>query len=285
MKQYILYNPLSASGRGEQLVRSAAVLQLDKVESELLDVTKLGPYADFFARIEPDCRVVLCGGDGTVSRFANETRGITLPEELYYFASGTGNDLLHDLGLQAGSSLVRLAPYLERLPTVEVNGRTGVFLNNVSFGIDGWCCEEGDRLRAQGKKVNYTKIALHGLFGRYRSLNATVTVDGVKHEYRRVWLAPTMHGRFCGGGMMMTPAQDRTNPEGTVSSLVFHDSGVLRALCMFPSLFKGKHVKYKNHVTIVTGHEVVVEFDRPSPLQIDGETVSGVRSYRVRAAQ
>lgn len=283
MKQYILYNPLSASGRGEELVRSAAVLQLDKLESEMLDVTKLSSYAAFFARVEPESRVVLCGGDGTVSRFANETRGMELPEELYYFASGTGNDLLHDLGLQAGSTLVRLKPYLADLPVVTVDGQSGVFLNNVSFGIDGYCCEEGDRLRARGKTVNYTKIALKGLLGAFRPLNAVVTVDGVRKEYRRVWLAPTMNGRYCGGGMMMTPGQDRRDPEHKVSVLVFCETGALRALCIFPSLFKGKHVKYKKYVKIVTGHDVLVEFDRPTPMQIDGETVSGVLSYHVHS--
>lgn len=283
MKQYILYNPLSASGRGEELVRSAAVLQLDKLESEMLDVTKLSSYADFFARVEPESRVILCGGDGTVSRFANETRGMELPEELYYFASGTGNDLLHDLGLQAGSTLVRLKPYLTDLPVVTVGGQSGVFLNNVSFGIDGYCCEEGDRLRARGKTVNYTKIALKGLLGAFRPLNAVVTVDGVRKEYRRVWLAPTMNGRYCGGGMMMTPGQDRKDPERKVSVLVFCETGALRALCIFPSLFKGKHVKYKKYVKIVTGHDVLVEFGRPTPMQIDGETVSGVLSYHVHS--
>lgn len=283
MKQYILYNPLSASGRGEELVRSAAVLQLDKLESEMLDVTKLSSYADFFARVEPESRVILCGGDGTVSRFANATRGMELPEELYYFASGTGNDLLHDLGLQAGSTLVRLKPYLADLPVVTVGGQSGVFLNNVSFGIDGYCCEEGDRLRAKGKTVNYTKIALKGLLGAFRPLNAVVTVDGVRKEYRRVWLAPTMNGRYCGGGMMMTPGQDRKDPERKVSVLVFCETGALRALCIFPSLFKGKHVKYKKYVKIVTGHDVLVEFDRPTPMQIDGETVSGVLSYHVHS--
>lgn len=283
MKQYILYNPLSASGRGEELVRKAAVLQLDKVESELCDVTKLDSYEAVLGRVVPEDRVILCGGDGTINRFANETRDMELPDELYYFASGTGNDLMHDLGLQPGSSLVRLKPLLRGLPSVTVGGQSGVFLNNVSFGIDGYCCEEGDRQRAKGKKVNYTKIAIKGLFGGFHPLGATVTVDGVTRKYHKVWLAPTMNGRYCGGGMMMTPAQNRANEQRLVSVLVFHDASALRALTMFPSLFKGKHIKYTKYVEIVTGHDVLVEFAQPSPLQIDGETISGVRAYHVRA--
>lgn len=38
-------------------------------------------------------------------------------------------------------------------------------------------------------------------------------------------------------------------------------------------------------VSVFTGHEITVTFDRPTALQIDGETVSGVYKYRVTAAQ
>lgn len=283
VKQYILYNPLSGNGRGEQLVRSAKVLQLDRTESELCDLTKIGSYAEFFARLAPDDRVVLCGGDGTVNRFANDTKGLKLPKELYYFACGTGNDLMRDLGLQPGSSLVRLGALLEELPTVTVGGQPRLFVNNVGFGIDGYCCEEGDRQREQHRaKINYTKIAIRGVLGKFRPVGAVVTVDGVPHRYSRVWLAPTMKGRYYGGGMMPAPAQDRADGSHAVSVMVMHGGGRLRTLMIFPGIFKGKHIRHKKMVEVLTGHDILVEFDRPAPLQIDGETVSGVRAYHVR---
>ena len=52
---------------------------------------------------------------------------------------------------------------------------------------------------------------------------------------------------------------------------------------VFPSIFKGEHVKQKKLIDIVEGHHIVVEFDRPTALQIDGETVSGVTKYEVKA--
>ena len=36
-------------------------------------------------------------------------------------------------------------------------------------------------------------------------------------------------------------------------------------------------------MTILEGNSVDVEFDRPTPLQIDGETVSDVTGYSVRS--
>lgn len=39
----------------------------------------------------------------------------------------------------------------------------------------------------------------------------------------------------------------------------------------------------KKYVDIFNAKEVEVEFDRPTPLQIDGETILGVTSYKVKA--
>ena len=48
-------------------------------------------------------------------------------------------------------------------------------------------------------------------------------------------------------------------------------------------LFKGEHVRHTKHVDIFEGKEITVEFDRPTSLQIDGETILGVTSYTATA--
>ena len=159
---------------------------------------------------------------------------------------------------------------------VTVNGKTYRFLNGIGYGIDGYCCEVGDKLSETTEgNINYTAIAIKGLLFHYKPTDATVTVDGVKHKFKRVWLAPTMNGKFYGGGMMPTPNQDRT--VGKLSVMVYHNLGKLKALMVFPSIFKGKHVKQKN-IAIHEGREITVEFDRPTPLQRDGETILGISS-------
>ena len=50
----------------------------------------------------------------------------------------------------------------------------------------------------------------------------------------------------------------------------------------FLSVFKGKHMKYKSIVSSVQGSDVRVEFDKPTALQIDGETVTDVKCYEVK---
>lgn len=37
--------------------------------------------------------MILCGGDGTLNRFVNDVNGMNIPNKLYYYPTGTGNDL------------------------------------------------------------------------------------------------------------------------------------------------------------------------------------------------
>ena len=92
-----------------------------------------------------------------------------------------------------------------------------------------------------------------------------------------------MFGKYYGGGMKAAPDQDRFSEEGTLSLMMFHGGGRLRTLCAFPGIFKGEHIKHDKIVTILTGKQITVEFDRPTPLQIDGETISGVTAYTATA--
>ena len=89
-----------------------------------------------------------------------------------------------------------------------------------------------------------------------------------------------MKGRTYGGGMIATPAQDRNS--GLLSVMVFTGKTKLGTLMIFPSIFKGEHVKKTKNVTVLTGKEIKVIFDSPRPLQIDGETISGVTEYTSR---
>ena len=277
-RYYALFNPLSCNGLGKESAK-----RLDSIygaENVIYrDVTKIDDYRSFFAEIPLGDDVILCGGDGTLNRFINATKGLRIEHALYYYPCGSGNDFWRDI--DGGDQPKPLNAYLERLPSVTLNGEEHLFLNGVGYGIDGYCCEVGDRMRRETpeKKIDYTGIAIKGLLFHYAPTTATVIVDGVEHVFKKAWLAPTMYGRFYGGGMMATPDQDRTAEEKTLSVLLFHGSGRIRTLIAFPSIFKGEHVKKKKLVTVLTGKEITVRFDRPTALQIDGETHLGITEY------
>lgn len=277
-KSYVFYNPLAGNGRCADDVQTIKSILKDEIV--MCDMTKSATYEETLFSMTEDDKLVLCGGDGTLNRFINLTDGIKIKSDILYYPMGSGNDFAFDLGKNRGDEPFSIKEYIKDLPAVTVKNKTYRFLNGVGYGIDGYCCEEGDRIRATSdKNVNYTSIAIKGLLFKYKPTSAKVTVDGVEHTYKKVWIVPTMNGRYYGGGMMPTPDQSREAQDGKISVMIFHDTSKLKTLMIFPSLFKGEHVKHKNAVDIFCGHEITVEFDTPRALQIDGETIRNVTSY------
>lgn len=280
---YIFLNKKSNNGKAVAAEEKLKELFAGK-EIQIIDVTSIKNAAEVCGNLCESDEIVIAGGDGTVSRFINDIYELHLTQNVWFYTCGSGNDFFNDIKdtCEFSNCLIKLNKFMESLPKVTVNGESHYFINGIGYGIDGYCCQEGDKIRQTStKKVNYTTIALKGLLYDFKPRNATVTIDGVTNSYKKVWLAPTMIGRYFGGGMKITPEQDRLNSEHTVSVCVAHDVGKLKILTVFPKIFSGKHVAYKDVVTICNAHHVTVSFDVPCALQIDGETYLNVKEYSV----
>ncbi len=282
-KGYVLFNQKAGNGRGKEGIEGLSAHF--KEELTFLEMTALeGGYKGLFDKMNAGDFLVLCGGDGTLNCFVNDTAELSFAGDIWYFPTGTGNDFATEMGKKRGEAPFLVSEYLKDLPTVTVNGKDRLFLNGVGYGIDGYCCEVGDAKRAKSdKSVNYTAIAIKGLLLNYKPTSARVTVDGKEYFYKKVWIAPTMKGKCYGGGMIPAPEQKRDDPEKMLSLTLFHTSGRLKTLMIFPSIFKGEHVKNEKYVAVLKGREITVEFDSPRALQIDGETVLDVLSYTAKA--
>ena len=282
MKTYVLYNSKSNNGAGKAEAEQLKTLWSGRT-LEFVDVLSFESYEAFLGGLAPEDEVCLCGGDGTLNYFINAVDCDALQNNIYYFPTGSGNDFWTDLGKKPGDAPELINRYLTDLPTVTVKGETSRFINGIGYGIDGYCCEEGDSQREKSDKpINYTSIAIKGLLFHYKPTNAEVEVDGKTFTFKKAWLAPTMKGRFYGGGMMATPHQNRLDPARNVTCMVMNGAGKIRTLIAFPTIFKGDHVQ-KKIVHVMKGKHVRVRFDRPVALQIDGETVTNVLEYEVNA--
>lgn len=283
-KYVILFNPASGNKSAKK-----NVYQLDTIlannDLNYVEMNETFDYKTFMHGVKEDETVVLCGGDGTINRFINEVDEEDLKKPVLYFPLGTGNDFKRDVQDKDDTSLIKLNDYITNLPVVTINGKSQKFINGIGYGIDGWCCEIGDKLRAKDstKPINYTSIAVKGALFQYKKTNATVIVDGKEYHYKDVFLASTMKGRFYGGGMMAAPAQDRHDPEHKVSVLVFRGKIRLQVLLVFSKIFTGEHLKKPKMCILHTGKDIKVSFDSPRAVQVDGETVLGVSEYSVKA--
>lgn len=280
---HILYNPKSNCGKNIDEVIFSVKSYYAQSETVTYNITQISDLEELFDTFDKNDEVVVVGGDGTLNVLCNHLRGYKLKNNIYLFKAGTGNDFLRDVDDVNSNEIkaVKINEYIDNLPVVTVNGKEYLFINNVGYGIDGKVCTAGEELREKGKKdINYTTLAIKLLLTAYKSNGATVTVDGNKHSFKRVWMAPVMNGLYYGGGMMPTPNQDRKSD--ILSCCVVHDTNALQTLLIFPSIFKGEHIKYKKKVTILSGKEMKIEFDKPQDVQIDGEVIRDVSEISVK---
>ncbi len=279
--KFVLYNPLASNKSGEAKARSINQ-KCPNPYYEFVDITALSK-AELDEIMSSEHEVILSGGDGTLNRFVNMV-GDNIPDKpINFYPSGSGNDFMRDVGdKNSDGQLIRLNEYIKNLPTITVNGEQHRFINGAGYGIDGYSCAMVEqKMSGSGKKGSYTYEAFMGLLHSYKPGKARVTVDGVTREYENVWMISSMQGRYFGGGVMIAPNQDRLNPEHTVSVVVVTSKSRIRALTAFPSIFKGKHLKYTKLVHIFNGKNVSVEVDEPASLQVDGEPIHNVTRYTV----
>lgn len=272
---HILYNPKSNCGFDTQVMLDDATKCFEQSKCvSLFDIADLKAY---FEKLPSDDEVMLVGGDGTLNVALNKLRDVEIKNNLYLYKGGSGNDFLRDVCADKfeDTKFIKINEYIDNLPVVTVNGKEYLFINNVGFGIDGRVCTAAEDIRAKGKtKINYTTLAIKLLLTSYKPNGATVTVDGKKHSFKNVWLAPIMNGLYYGGGMMPCPNQNRKSD--LISTCVIHSTNALQTLIIFPSLFKGEHIKHTKNAVELSGKVIKVEFDKPQDVQIDGETIRGV---------
>ena len=128
---YVIYNPLSCGGHGEER-KDSALVELNKKYEEITVVDFTKTDIDFFKSLNADDIIILVGGDGTLNTFVNLYKDYATNNKCYLFKGGNGNDFLRDI--DANEQLSLLNPYLENLPYVVVNGMKKYFINNVGFG-------------------------------------------------------------------------------------------------------------------------------------------------------
>lgn len=254
-KAYLLYNPNVKNGNIQDNLDALEVVIDDEVVFS--DLTQSGMPMTLLEKLEEDDYLILCGGDGTLNRFANDTANMNIQNEILYFPCGANNDFAAEFQKSYGCNPFRITQYLQELPTVTVNGKTCRFLNGVGLGIDS-----------------------RSSISKYKPVGATVKVDGVTHRFEKVWMTPTMYGKFYGGGMIPAPKQKRG--DGHLSLMVLHGSSKLKTRMLFSSICKGSLTSHQKYVSAFCGRNITVTFDEPRSLQIDGETIENVLTYTAR---
>lgn len=274
----LIYNPASGVGAPgarrhlvEELVRNAG-LECGLTETDIEHGAI--PPAEQAVRDGIE-RVLVWGGDGSVAEAAAVLTGT--PVALAVLPAGTGNLLALNLGLPLDpSDAMKLALTGSPLPTDvgRANGR--VFLIMAGLGVDGRMIRDSDRALKDrvGFLAYFVAAARH--LGRPRR-RYTVTIDGMRIRRHAQTVLVANLGRVT-GGLELVPGADPESGRLQVAILRARTLSDFAHLAW--SALRGK-VKSDSLLEVHPGREILIETDRPQPVQIDGNEAGSTRRLSV----
>ena len=261
MTTHFIVNPASANGRtGRRWAALAAKLEaaLGPFEAHL---TQHPGHATDLARRALGAgagRIVVVGGDGTVSEVVNGLLAagaeVNPSVPLGLVAMGTGCDfartamLPRDLEGQI-SALRKMRIRRLDAGVVGYAGEGGVrgqryFANVASFGLSARVAQEvnGARMpKRLGGPFAYALPALRALASHRNSL-LRLSFDGNDFEELRGAFVVAAIGRYCGGGLMLAPHADAA--DGLLDVITVGDVGLWDGVTYIGRVYRGTHLSH-----------------------------------------
>jgi diacylglycerol kinase (ATP) len=295
LRLVVAINPTASFGKGRDVgpavVQTLRALGHEVTSLQEPDFEQLMAAGRKAVASKPDALVVV-GGDGMVNLGTNLVARTKVP--LGIVPSGTGNDMARGLGIphdNTEAAIEALVAGLARPPRVidaglihYVDDETGEpatrwFACVLSAGFDAIVNERANHMRHPRGPSRYTIALVLELVG-LKPIAYRLLLDGAELVTTGA-LISVGNNTSLGGGMLVTP--DAEVDDGLLDVLVVQALSRLSFLRIFPSVFKGEHVKDRR-VTIHRAKRIRIESDgvvayadgeRISPLPIDVEVVPG----------
>jgi len=155
-------------------------------------------------------RLVVVGGDGSVSRVVNAIGEDAADFELAVVPAGAGNDLARSLGIPVGDSAaawdLALCGAAREVDAVSLRSDVyGYFVNGITAGFGGRQATLVDpEQKSYWGKIAYWLAALAKM-GEMTEFDLLLTLDGQEQQIRSLgfWIA---NGRYVGGGFPVAPS-------------------------------------------------------------------------------
>ena len=280
MNYIILYNTLSNSGKSMKVV--------DKIKKRLekknhtVDVGSLLEIEDvksFIETLNPDDKIVIVGGDGTLHRLANTLQNHTVSNDIYVARkAGTGNDFVRSL--KQKGFLIRINDYIENIPHAKLStGEEFFFLNSVGAGLDSYVCYLVNGSIEGKTEGNYFRSA-YKAFKEFKRHEIKLTIDGKEIEFKDAWFSVVANSKYFGGGMKISPKSVRD--DDVLEVVVIKGIPKFWLILIFPTIYLGIHTIFKRWVKMYKGKQVIIESKIDNYVQMDGEAFYPVKRIEVR---
>lgn len=233
---------------------------------------------------EPDCHIVVVGGDGTINAVLNGIVDFSYTK-LSCIRTGSGNDFARNVGV--AKNVKKAINHLLHNPDIlcldygeatykTKNGeniRRFAISNGVGYDAD--ICEEVGRSRLKqvlnyiglGKLV-YVLIGIKQIFTRLNS-GARIYIDDEAMQLQGMFFVVGMIHEMEGGGVPFCPAADAT--DGLLDVCLVKSMPKWKLLLAVAMVYMRQHYRFHD----ITAHKckkLVVELEEPQWFHMDGET-------------
>jgi len=275
----ILHNPLSGNGKSLKIIKK---IKKD-FKTKIIDVKNILEISDvvsFIKSYPSKDEFIVLGGDGTISKFANDIYGFKITHKIYVYKAGSGNDFYRSL--HEKEKLIQINKYLKKLPTIVIDEKKVdlKYLNGVGIGLDANVCVNVNGHKGKKNKLNYFKQTLKA-FRSTKKQTIEAEVDGKHYIYKDCWFAAVMNSPYEGGGMKLAPNATRLNPQLYLVVIKEIKKGFLPFI--LPLVYFGAHTRFKKYVSIVEGINFKVWTEEKNNIQIDGEAYKNCREFLVKS--
>lgn len=259
-------------------------LVLDRLVTQARFDVLAGKSCDETARLARDARtqyerIIVAGGDGTISRVVNALAPEFDSVELAVLPLGTGNDLARSLHLPLDDPSAALEIAFEGeshlLDVGHVRGATDVyFVNAASGGFGGRVARDVHREdKARWGPVAYWMTAFSKLM-KLEPYAVSLEVDGVCHDIN-VYGIVVANGQFVGGGFPIAPRASLD--DGMLDVTTIPVLPMLELLADGISYALGHHEQVER-IGFFRGRQIHITSDPPVLFSIDGEPIQSLDS-------
>jgi len=273
----VLVNPAANRGRGnqvgDQVFQQLAKAGIPAINLSAESAIAAASKAQVAISDQEISGVIAVGGDGTAQLGVN----ICVPNQipLGIVPAGSGNDQARQLKIQLGNPEAAIenilasidAPKRVDVMRVATGDREFWSFGSISAGFDAICAKRANGLKWPKGPNSYVAAMLLEL-PSFRPIEYRLTVDG-EHRTFKAMLCGVSNVQNFGGGMRISP--DSNCEDGELEVFILHEVSRPRLLKIFPTVYKGEHVKFPE-VEIFKAKSVRLENDN-YPISCDGEIV------------
>lgn len=267
MKFLFAVNPVSGNNKAKVKMNELAILLRENQFDFLIYETQPYHYAVDLRSIIIEneiTHVFAVGGDGTAHEVLNAVVGLDVFFGVIPF--GSGNDFARVLKLPNKINKVFEMIKKNNFTIIDVGKvKDRYFLNYISLGFD---------VAILQKSLKFKKIFHSGLAYLFSVISSLVTykckVYTINDSVDKYYLLTIHNGKFYGGGMKINPFSEIN--DGLLNLCTVKKMNRIKLLFLFPSVFSGKHFKFKKLVKFETGRKFLVEVENDVvTCGIDGE--------------